>query len=433
MKRRVLAVLLCIAIAAGMAFAGGSQEKAVATTADGKQIVKWLIWEQPEAGYQQIADAFMAENPDIEVQIENVPFDRYEDKVRTMLASGEPYDLIQMNDDYVRMYVNRGLLQPLDPYLESAGIDPSIYYSNLWDFAVFDGSKYGFVPATKVRVIYYNKEMVEAAGLPDLPHTWADPNWTWDTFLDYAQKLTIRDGSKTLQWGFLGISGFEQAWVASANGNGMFTPDGMTFTGGDEGARKALQFGHDLIHEYKVHPLYGDTDTDTKMQNLFISEQAAMFYGVSSAAATFREQADFVWDIAPVPAMDADHLDWVNNEPSFVVFSIPKTSPNPDGAARLIAFMGTELPQKIFADNNNVPANMDIAANYFNDDSQLPEHKNVVLDGVNYAKSVGFGNHTDEGRMFYRVWLQNIWIDDMTVDEAMDAAEAEIQPVLSAE
>ena len=435
MMKRIIAVLLCIAIAVGMVFAGGSKEKAVATTADGKQIVKWLIWEQPESGYQQIADAFMAENPDIEVQIENVPFDRYEDKVRTMLASGEPYDLIQMNDDYVRMYTDRNLLQPLDPYLESASIDPSIYYSNLWDFATYDGGKFGFVPATKVRVIYYNKDMVDAAGLPDLPHTWADPNWTWDTFLDYAQKLTIRDGSKTLQWGFVGIGegGWEQSWINAANGDGLFGPGGSTLTGANEGARKAVQYGYDLIHTYKVHPLWGESDTGPKSQNLFLSKQCAMYFATSADTATIRAQADFNWDIAPLPAMDADHLEWVNNEPSYIVFSIAKSAPNPEGAARLIAFMGQEESQKIFAENNSVPANMEIAANYFTDDDLPPEHKNVILDGVNYAKPVNFGDHTDQGKTFYRVWLHSVWIGENTVDEAMDGAEAEVPPILAGE
>ena len=73
-----------------------------------------------------------------------------------MLASGESYDLIQMNDDYIRAYANRGLLQPLDPYLESAGIDPSLYYPNLWEFGTYETGKYGFVPATSVGVLFYN-------------------------------------------------------------------------------------------------------------------------------------------------------------------------------------------------------------------------------------------------------------------------------------
>ena len=352
-----------------------------------------------------------------------------------MLASGESYDLIQMNDDYIRAYANRGLLQPLDPYLESAGIDPSLYYPNLWEFGTYETGKYGFVPATSVRVLFYNKDMVDAAGLPDLPHEWADPDWTWDTFLDYAQKLTVRDGEKTLQWGFvaLGEGGWEQIWINAANSNGLFGPGGTTLTGTDEGARKAVQYGYDLIHKYKVHPLWGESDTGAKLQNLFLSKQAAMYMATSATAATIRDSADFNWDIAPLPAMDADHLEWVNNEPSYIVFSIAKSAPNPEGAARLIAFMGQEESQKIFAENNSVPANMEIAANYFTDDDLPPEHKNVILDGVNYAKPVNFGDHTDQGKTFYRVWLHSVWIGENTVDETMDGAEAEVPPILAGE
>ena len=115
------------------------------------------------------------------------------------------------------------------------------------------------------------------------------------------------------------------------------------------------------------------------------------------------------------------------------MFSIAKSAPNPEGAARLIAFMGQEESQKIFAENNSAPANMEIAANYFTDDDLPPEHKNVILDGVNYAKPVNFGDHTDQGKTFYRVWLHSVWIGENTVDEAMDGAEAEVPPILAGE
>ena len=432
--RKGFAVLMVLVLLASTVFAAGGSESTVDTTADGKRIVKWIVWDAPESGPQQMADAFMAANPDIEVQLEQVPFDRYEDKVRTMLASGEPYDLIQMNDDYTRMYMTRGLVQPIDEYVTAAGIQPEDYYESLWNFGVYDdGQKYGFVPATKVRVIYYNKDMVDAAGLPDLPHEWADPEWDWDAFLEYCKALTIRDGEKTTQWGFVGIGegGYEQSWINAANGNGLFGPNGETLTGADEGARKAIQYSYDLIHTYKVHPLWGEADTGPKSQNLFLSGQAAMYFATSADIATIRNQADFNWDIAPIPVMDAEHTEWANNEPSYIVYGIPKSAPNPEDAGKLIAFMGTEECQMIFAGKGNVPGNKNIAAEYFNQDTLPPEHKNVILEGVNYAKPVNFGDHTDQGKTFYRVWLHSVWIGDNTVDEAMDGALSEVPQILA--
>ena len=74
--KKSFTIMLCLLLAITTVFAGGNSEKGPDTTADGKQIVRWLIYTEPEQGYKQIAEAFMAENPDIEVQLENIPYDR---------------------------------------------------------------------------------------------------------------------------------------------------------------------------------------------------------------------------------------------------------------------------------------------------------------------------------------------------------------------
>ncbi len=121
-------------------------------------------------------------NPDLKVEIEMIPFDRYEDKIRTVLAAGETPDLIQINDDFVNMYMSRGLTQGINKYIEAAGVKADDYFESLWNFGMVDGEKYVFTPATKVRMIFYNKDMLKKAGLPEPSHTWADPNWDWATF-----------------------------------------------------------------------------------------------------------------------------------------------------------------------------------------------------------------------------------------------------------
>lgn len=43
--------------------------------------------------------------------------------------------------------------------------------------------------------IGYNMEMIENAGLEDPYDLWKRGEWTWDVFLDYAQKLTTGEGT----------------------------------------------------------------------------------------------------------------------------------------------------------------------------------------------------------------------------------------------
>ncbi len=70
-----------------------------------------------------------------------------------------------------------------------------------------------------------------------------------------------------------------------ANGD-VFCANSLTADGTNAAAREAIQFAADMIHKYKVHPLWGESNTGPKCQNLFLSEQAAMFFSASNAIGT---------------------------------------------------------------------------------------------------------------------------------------------------
>src|SRR5690554_3980857 len=108
MKKRMVLVIGLLIISVAL-FAQGASE----TEKPGQiKTVRWVVWDDPATnGQNQIAEEFMKLNPDLKVEIEMIPFDRYEDKIRTVLAAGETPDLIQINDDFVNMYMSRGLTQ----------------------------------------------------------------------------------------------------------------------------------------------------------------------------------------------------------------------------------------------------------------------------------------------------------------------------------
>ncbi|WP_320122020.1 sugar ABC transporter substrate-binding protein [uncultured Sphaerochaeta sp.] len=430
MKKRSLLVIGLLVISIAL-FAQGASD---AEKPGEIKTVRWVVWDDPATnGQNQIAEEFMKLNPDLKVEIEMIPFDRYEDKIRTVLAAGETPDLVQINDDFVNMYRSRGLTQGINKYIEAAGVNADDYYKSLWDFGMVDGEKYVFTPAVKVRMIFYNKEMLKKAGLPEPPQTWGDPSWDWAKFLEYAQKLTIRSGDQTTQWGFaaMGDGGFEQTWIATANGEGLFGADSLTADGTNAAAREAIQFAADLIHKYKVHPLWGESNTGPKCQNLFLSEQAAMYFSASNAIGTLRKQASFDWGVAPIPVQNASKTQYANNEPSLVCYGIPKNAKNPEGAGRLIAYLGSDLSQSMYAKTGNIPANIEYAENNFIEPNMKPDNQQVILDGVNYGKSVNFGEYTDMAKLMFRNWLHKVWAGEMGVDEAMDNARPEVENALA--
>ncbi|MBK9710921.1 MAG: sugar ABC transporter substrate-binding protein [Kouleothrix sp.] len=206
--------------------------------------------------HSQIIEKFEKENPDIQVQLEPVGSGDYYARILTQIAAGDPPDILQIGDDAVPMFVEKGAFVPLDDLIKSAKypLDAGIYLPGLLAPGQWNGKQYLLPKDFSPLAVYYNKKLFDAAGLP-----YPKEGWTWDDFLKTAQALTKTgaDG-KTTQWGVQlpgpWTTGFEY-WVAAAGGR-LISEDGTTFAGFMDSPETtaAVQFYADLYHKYKVAP-----------------------------------------------------------------------------------------------------------------------------------------------------------------------------------
>jgi hypothetical protein len=77
----------------------------------------------------KIIEQFEAANEDIQVQVEPVGSGDYYARILTQIAAGDPPDLLQIGDDAVPMFVDRGAFVPLDEFIAGADfpLDTGIY------------------------------------------------------------------------------------------------------------------------------------------------------------------------------------------------------------------------------------------------------------------------------------------------------------------
>jgi len=115
---------------------------------------------------------------------------------------------------YYYYWFETGLMTPLDDYID---FNTKPFDSVEQNIALWHGKHYGmFIPVennpynglSKVDVyrnlLTYNKKLLENAGLPDILELQETKQWTWDMFLNYAQRLTEDidgDGINDI-WGF---------------------------------------------------------------------------------------------------------------------------------------------------------------------------------------------------------------------------------------
>ena len=132
-----------------------------------------------QAWWTQVKQRVEAANPNIKVRLEPIIADEgsYYTKLDLMMRSPSTApDLVREDSFLVSSDVTAGYLAPLDKYLASWPEYSQQWFPAMQKITTFSGQNYGVMDGTDVRLIWYNKNIFQRAGLPTTwqPHNWAD-------------------------------------------------------------------------------------------------------------------------------------------------------------------------------------------------------------------------------------------------------------------
>jgi multiple sugar transport system substrate-binding protein len=153
------------------------------------------------AEFQTLIDEINANQTDYQIVHEPIPSDYYT-QVKTQLAGGTGADLYWMDQNNMAL-ASEGVFLPIDDCVanaepQTAG-DLTDYYPSILSVNQIDGQTYGLPWIAQPVVLYYNRDLFEAAGVEE-----PQDDWTWDDFMEKARALTLDtdgDGAND-QWGF---------------------------------------------------------------------------------------------------------------------------------------------------------------------------------------------------------------------------------------
>jgi raffinose/stachyose/melibiose transport system substrate-binding protein len=137
--------------------------------------------EDHAAAFQDMADAFMADNPHVTIEITILGNEDFKSKLPTVMQSGEPPDLFQSwGGGVMNEFAKEGLLRDITPEMDlgwrdTFGTGPLGVYA-------YEGKQYGAPWDMGMVGFWYNKALFAEAGI-DAPPT------TWMEFLDDVQTL----------------------------------------------------------------------------------------------------------------------------------------------------------------------------------------------------------------------------------------------------
>jgi multiple sugar transport system substrate-binding protein len=227
--------------------------------------------------HQTIIANFEDQNPDVLVQLEAIAGRDYYTRILTQIAADRAPDVMNIGDDAVPSFAERGAFLALDECLADQNFDTSIYLPGLLEPGTVDGKLYFLPKDYSTLAVYYNKALFDEAGV-----AYPAAGWTWDDMLTAAQALTQDtngDGQNDI-WGIQlpanWTTGFEY-WVAAAGGS-LISEDGQSYVGfmDSEASIRAAQFYADLYNTYQVAPPPADFSAFGGGNSEFDNGQAAM-------------------------------------------------------------------------------------------------------------------------------------------------------------
>ncbi len=244
--------------------------------------------ETSQAAYwQQLADAYMAANPNVTVNITVLENAAFKQRLTTVMQAGDPPDLFQSWGGAVLWtYADNGLVRNIAPELEGEWKDSFAAQAALELFGQ-NGEYYGVPVSWGAVGMFYNKSLFEKAGV-EIPTT-------WDEFLGVVQTLkdagitpiALGEGEKWpghFWWVYLATRlGGQEAFLKAYNRSGSFT---------DEPFVKAGEYLKQLVDMEPFNPGFLGM-THPESEGVFGNGEAAMMLmGQWAPAAQAQYSAD---------------------------------------------------------------------------------------------------------------------------------------------
>jgi ABC-type glycerol-3-phosphate transport system substrate-binding protein len=199
---KIAAIVVGVAVAAS-ALSGCTSGSPSAS--GGATTVNWWTWDPNQAdAYSQCIPAFDKANPGVTVKISQYNVSDYFTKLTAGFVAGSAPDAFMNSVTFLQSYASQGQLLPLDDKISQSNYDMSQFGQgvDLWKYT--DGKQYGLPMDWAAAALYFNEDMVKAAGYTDDDIK----NMTWDpatggTFLQIVKHLTVdNNGVRGDQPGF---------------------------------------------------------------------------------------------------------------------------------------------------------------------------------------------------------------------------------------
>jgi len=411
--------------------AGAPAAEAVELSFDMYNFDPWL------KALDEMFKAYGEANPGVTATVQSAPGEEFWSRQEARLAAGNPSDLSIGDPGYFGRYAHKGYYLDLASYVERDQVDLADWFDVTVNDCRYDNTT-GIVgqgalvgmPATYVGLIlYYNKDLFDAAGL-----AYPDDTWTRDTFTEAALALTKDVAGKSsgdadfnaddiVQWGVTHNLGYGLAVHTWNNGGALISDDQTKCLLTEPATVEVFEWFGKLLHEDHANPTPAQLEG---LPNPLQVGKVAMSMDGSWNVDYYVANLAFNWDIAPVPKGNKglDRITYAGTN----TLHIFKDSKHLEEAWKLLQFMTGEGGMAYFAKTGTPSLKATADSDVYL--TGAPEHRAEAVNIGNYAHNYYPGLKSDQWKQIYTAELEALWFGQSDAAAVLQTICEKITPIL---
>ncbi|MBX3071097.1 MAG: extracellular solute-binding protein [Thermomicrobiales bacterium] len=189
-----------------------------------------------QALFQQLADDYVADHPNVTIEITVLENEAFKQRLTTAMQSGDPPDIFQSwGGGVLYEYASAGLVKDITADLQTDGWGDSFVQAGLGLYGR-DGAYFGVPWRLAVVAFWYNKALFAQAGIEAPPATWEEFLTTVSTLKDAGiTPISVGEGDRWpghFFWVYLATrTGGEDAFMNAYARNGSFADESFVEAG----------------------------------------------------------------------------------------------------------------------------------------------------------------------------------------------------------
>jgi raffinose/stachyose/melibiose transport system substrate-binding protein len=194
--------------------------------------------DEQKAVWQKLADEYMADHPNVTIEITVLENEAFKTKLTTVMQSGEPPDIFQSwGGGTLNEYAAAGLMKDITADLDAdGGAWRDTFAPGALAVFSYQGANYGVPWDMGMVGFWYNKSLFAEAGIDAPPTTWAELLDDVQTFKDAGiTPIAVGEGDKwpgAFWWEYLATRiGGQAAFMAAQDRSGSFASESFVQAG----------------------------------------------------------------------------------------------------------------------------------------------------------------------------------------------------------